>query len=316
MKCAGQVELDKYCREVLRKRLPNVPQHKDVRTFTREVWEKWGTIDLLCGGYPCQSFSLAGKRRGRRDPRYLWPSFRRCIREIRPRITLLENVPGHVSLGFKEVLGELAEMGFDAEWAVFPASAFGAWHKRDRLFCVAWDPNRIRCKDGPIFRVQERTEANAGRSSDVAYANEQQYEGCSHENSRQAAKNLSTDAEGNLRRASRDEGPEAFDGSSAAIANPKSERCGQGWPRRSSGGGAGVQDTEGTLADTSSGRREYGDIWSVEPDVGRVAYGVPARVDRLRALGNAIVPQCAEYVGRCVMKAFFEESEEVKTCRT
>lgn len=141
MTCVGQVEIDPFCVQVLKKHWPDVPRHDDVRTFQGS---EFGEFDLLCGGYPCQPFSVAGNRKGAEDERHLWPEVIRIIRNVRPRIVLLENVPGHLSLGFGRVLGDLAESGYDAEWDCIPASAVGAPHQRDRVWIVAY-PNRAGC---------------------------------------------------------------------------------------------------------------------------------------------------------------------------
>ena len=112
---------------------------------TPNLWDitkiDWSTLerpDIICGGYPCQPFSLAGKRKGEDDPRNLWPYFATAIRTLRPRFVVLENVAAHLSLGFGRVLGDLAAAGYDAEWGVFRASQVGATHRRERIFIVAY----------------------------------------------------------------------------------------------------------------------------------------------------------------------------------
>jgi DNA (cytosine-5)-methyltransferase 1 len=135
MNVVWQSEIDPYACRVLAKHWPHVPNLGDVTTID------WSTVerpDLICGGYPCQPFSLAGVRRGEDDPRHLWPHFRDAIRHLRPRFALLENVPGHLSLGFGRVLGDLAELGYDCEWDCIPAAAVGAPHLRYRVFVVAY----------------------------------------------------------------------------------------------------------------------------------------------------------------------------------
>jgi hypothetical protein len=112
-----QSEIDPYCCRVLAKHWPHVPNLGDVKTID---WSTVEPVDLICGGYPCQPFSLAGVRRGEADPRHLWPFFRDALRHLRPRFALLENVPGHLSLGFGRVLGDLAELGYDCEWDCIP----------------------------------------------------------------------------------------------------------------------------------------------------------------------------------------------------
>ena len=136
MKCAWQVEIDDYANKVLEKHWPGVPRFRDIRECGSGNLEP---VDLIAGGFPCQDVSLAGARAGITGKRSgLWKEYARIIRELRPRIVLVENVPGLLSGGMGEVLGDLSSLGFDAEWESLPASAFGAPHRRDRIFMVAY----------------------------------------------------------------------------------------------------------------------------------------------------------------------------------
>ena len=137
--CVWQVEIDPFCRRVLEKHWPDVPKYKDVRDVKGgEVAE----VDFLCGGFPCQPVSLAGKGLADLDDRWLWPEFARLVREIRPRYVVVENVPGLLVRGMGDVLGDLASLGYDAEWDCLPAATFGAPQRRDRVFIVAY-PNTV-----------------------------------------------------------------------------------------------------------------------------------------------------------------------------
>ena len=116
-------------------------QHPDVANLgdiTQINWADVAPVDVLTGGYPCQPFSVAGNRKGSNDVRHLWPYVRDAIAILRPERAILENVSGHLSLGFSEVLMDLAEIGFDAEWGTLRASDVGAPHQRNRLFIVAY----------------------------------------------------------------------------------------------------------------------------------------------------------------------------------
>jgi DNA (cytosine-5)-methyltransferase 1 len=129
-------ENDAYCSRVLAKHWPHVPNLGDV---TKVDWSEVEDVELVCGGFPCQPFSLAGSRRGADDDRYLWPEVVRCLRLVRPRFALLENVPGLVtSPEFGRVHDDLADLGYDTEWDCIPAAAVGAPHLRYRLFIVAY----------------------------------------------------------------------------------------------------------------------------------------------------------------------------------
>lgn len=250
MTTAWQVERDPYACRVLAKHWPDVPRHDDVTTFQPATA---APVDLVCGGFPCQPHSLAGKRLASGDERDLWGHFARIIREAQPRWVVAENVPGLLSSEggryFGRVLADLASLGFDAEWFVLPAAAVGAPHRRDRVFIVAHAYGK-RCEERHMPAI-------AGKS-------DQPYRGSNA---------IPTDA-----------------------SRQRRERCGdkdglhdaQSASRRSklTRGGAGIDGW-----------------WASEPDVGRVAYGVPSRVDRLKCLGNAVVPQVAYEIGRRIMEA-------------
>ncbi len=231
-----QAECDPYCLSVLERHWPDARRYADVR----EVDEHAPRVDVLCGGFPCQPVSVAGKRRAQQDPRWLWPEFQRVIAAIRPRWVVIENVPGLRTAGLLDVLRGLAACGYDAEWRHLSAEDLGAPHRRRRIFVVAYP-------SGELVREQ------SGRGS-------------------------GSNGEG-----------QAFpdhDGADGSLADTDGARELQ--PRR-------------VLEDLGRWARDCGGSWATEPDVGRVAHGVPARAHRLRALGNAVVPQCAEVIGRCIV---------------
>jgi site-specific DNA-cytosine methylase len=115
--------------------LDRAPLWDNVETFDGRPWR--GTVDILFGGYPCQPFSVAGKRKGADDPRHLWPHFARIIGECRPEWVFLENVANHINIGYREVRGELEELGYSVTEGLFTAAEVGAPHKRQRLFVLA-----------------------------------------------------------------------------------------------------------------------------------------------------------------------------------
>ena len=134
------VEWEAYCVEVLAARMEEgalapAPVWTDLATFDGRAWR--GRVHCVTAGYPCQPFSVAGKRRGAADERHLWPQVAGIIRDVEPGYVFLENVPGHLVLGFDEVLGALADMGFDAAWGTLQAGEVGASQRRERLFCLA-----------------------------------------------------------------------------------------------------------------------------------------------------------------------------------
>ena len=278
MKVIWQSEIDPYACKVLKKHWPEVPNHGDIKQID---WRTVEPVDVICGGYPCQPFSTAGKRQGTDDPRHLWPWVRTAISELRPKYAILENVRGHLSLGGTQVIGELAEIGYDAEWRVVSAAGVGAPHRRDRIIIVAY-PSQLFCNgsdNNSRISMESKTISKLGNSrGEKAMANT---------NGRRQQKR------------NKDERSIPIvdqEGDGKSMANTNSEQLGK----------YGVTEHVGSQNQIwgYNGRRETSydgwQWWETEPDVGRVADGIPNRVDRLRGLGNAVVPQVAEYIGRLI----------------
>lgn len=205
-------EIDPFASAVLRKHWPDVPNLGDVR----DIGAGTPRVDLIAGGFPCQPVSLAGKRLAQEDPRWLWPHVARVVGDLRPRIVLLENVPGLRSKGLGDVLEDLSALGYDAEWDGIPASAVGAPHRRDRVWVVAYADSVGR----------ERSGTNDAESGPLVLGRQPQ-------------------------------------------------------------------------------RPDSAEAWSSVPASGLrgLAHGIPHRVERTRAAGNAVVPQVAEVVGRLILDA-------------
>jgi DNA (cytosine-5)-methyltransferase 1 len=144
MTTVGQVERDTYCRAVLAQHFPGVPQHDDVATAA-DWWlgADRPPVDIVCGGFPCQPFSLAGSQLGVLDERWMWPAMADVVRRVGPRYVLVENVASLVRdrNAFGRVLGDLAQLGFDAVWTVYSAADFGAPHGRERVYLLAYPPS-------------------------------------------------------------------------------------------------------------------------------------------------------------------------------
>lgn len=154
-KTVGQVEIDEFATKVLEKHWPNVPRWRDIRDVTAEnFYKRTGlrTVDLISGGFPCQPFSVAGKRRGKEDDRYLWPEMFRVIQELRPTWVLGENVTGIVNMALDQVLSDLESINYSTQAFIIPACAVGALHRRDRVFIVAYSNSN---------RLQRRTETTS-----------------------------------------------------------------------------------------------------------------------------------------------------------
>jgi DNA (cytosine-5)-methyltransferase 1 len=260
MRTVAFCEIEPYCRAVLRKHWPDVPCFEDVRHL--HAFDV-GPVDVICGGFPCQDISFAGRGAGLDGARSgLWWEYHRLIDELRPAWVIAENVSALRSRGLDQVLGSLAALGYDAEWHCIPASAVGAPHQRDRIWIAAHAHGQGQY-DGPV-------DAEVGCASEpVADAYKPRLQGWLREILRQCA----------AERTARESG--------ASIPDAPCEL--PHWSRTGS-------------EQTGSPEPSDGGWWRSEPDVGRVANGVPSRVDRLRALGNAVVPQIPEIIGRAIMK--------------
>ena len=239
MEVKWQVEIDDYATKVLEKHWPHVARWRDITTFPPNSHRDW-SVDIICGGFPCQDISYAGKGAGLDGERSgLFYEAIRVVGLIKPRFVLLENVAALLNRGLSDVLGTLASIGYIAEWHCLQAADVGAPHIRDRIFIIAY---------------ADRKRSAAGATDSPA----------------------------------REKGiPAIFDDYCSDITNTNSKRL----PKRQ-----GCKTTRTLPAVTR------GTWWDTEPDVGRVAYGVPRRVDRLRCLGNAVVPQVAEVFGRYIVE--------------
>lgn len=259
-----QCDADPYARAVLAHHWPNVHRFDDVRSIDATAPRP----DIICGGFPCQDISNAGKRAGIRGARSgLWSEFARIIRVLRPRIVFVENVAALAARGLDRVLGDLAALGFDAEWDCFSAAEVGAPHIRRRLFVLAY-------ASGKPFGLEHRRQRRPGRQ------------------------------EATVTR---------LDGGKGDVADPD----GVGWNTGERDLRPGQPDVERRGRNAADARREPSNLraptrrrhadaaaggwWSAEPDVGRVAHGIPARAHRLRLLGNACVPQQAAHAFRALM---------------
>lgn len=156
----GQCEWADFPTKILEKHWPDVPKWRDIRTLTKEsFYERTGlrTVDIISGGFPCQPFSIAGKRGGKSDDRYLWPEMLRVIRELQPAWVVGENVPGIVDLALDEVLSSLENEGYEVQTFIIPACGVDAPHKRYRVAIVAHAVDR----GGAVRRNGEFSDAKA-----------------------------------------------------------------------------------------------------------------------------------------------------------
>ena len=277
-----QVEKEPFCREVLARHWPTVARFDDVCTVGAH---NLPAVDLLCGGFPCPDISLAGEGAGLDGERSgLWFEFARIIGELRPRFVVVENVSALLGRGLDRVLGSLAARGYDAWWDCLPACAVGAPHRRDRIFIVAW-----RVANAEPERRDPRS--------------------CGPERGDMAAAGRRLRGEGGQQAAATDDrGEDVGHASGPGLAQRQVERGDQAAERtapqragRADGdpqpGLGGVPDGVPAWLDQPwpAGRGEDQHPW--EPP--RTASGPPQN-DRIKALGNAVVPDVGYAVGLIV----------------
>lgn len=268
------VELDAYCRRVLVARqrdgsLPRFPIWDDVTTFDGRSWG--GAVDVVSGGFPCTDISAAGRGAGIDGKASgLWSEMARIVGEVRPRYVFVENSPVLTSRGLGRVLGDLAALGFDAEWDVLGADDVGAPHVRKRIWIVAAHPDRVDVRELAATRLA------AGKSNldDAVVA-------------RSLPTPTTQDAENNGSASQSARNTPPLNAVAGGPLNPAFSESLMGWPV----GWTALEETPGpVLTDPWDGDWEGG-----RP---RIAHDIPNRVARLRAIGNGQVPQCAALAWR------------------
>jgi len=347
-------EMDKFCQKVLKKHWPNVPIHSDIKEL--DGYEYRGAVELICGGFPCQPFSVAGERRGSLDDRHLWPEMYRVIQEVQPTWILAENVSGLLNLELKNVLSDLETQSYAAQTFVLPACSVDAKHRRDRVWIIAYADRQGEPDESTRTQERERFLADSGCQPKRASCN------------RSGGESINGDQEGQ-----RSEKRNGSTNSSQIMANPDSEpirggrfhgescnerretsaagreslqpKIGEAHFRKSESGGQDVADSDCNR--TQGGKKERGhgenrtqptdqqsqgfgggsvrvsksrgetsgefvsrlggvvdgvSYWMDEPiGINRTAHGVPNRTNRLKGLGNAVVPQIVAQLGRVIM---------------
>ena len=275
-----QCEIDPFCRNVLRKHWPDATIYEDVRS----VGHGAARVDVLCGGFPCQDVSLAGLGAGLAGARSgLWYEYLRIVEELAPSIVVIENVLGLRTRGLRDVLAGLAALGFDAEWACVSAAELGAPHVRRRIFIVATHPDRIDVRGEPGW-LERACRAGAAQPNDAGE------DGRPSDASRERSGACGLDAD-------------------APRDGADRERSGDARAARDRGTTA---DADGMREPQPQGRKPHqwgrardGGWWPPVSPVRGVDDGISNRSHgrRLKALGNAVVPQCAELVGTAIVEA-------------
>lgn len=288
-------EVDEYAIKVYRARFPDAIPLGDIRAITGANLPQGDWI--IAGGFPCQDISVAGKGAGLAGKRSgLWYEYARLIVELRPRYAIMENVGALTFRGLDAVLGSLAEIGYDAEWQDIRASDVGAPHRRERIWIVAYPGSSRAWSEGG----EACTDRRRGTWRDESTLRQEYGEdGADRLASAGSLKGAMVDPDGERRE-------KQLDGFAARTRDADGKPCREAMADASDGRDVRrdgeLEPTQGQMREhrgsPQDGRRQW---WATEPDVGRVAYGVPSRVDRLKCLGNSIVPQIAERIFKQIL---------------
>ena len=379
-------DIEEFPRKVLQKHWPHVKQYTDIKELSYDKLRSDGIIsdnkkiDIITGGYPCQPFSVAGRKKGEKDPRHLWPEYFRLVQELRPTWVIGENVGGHIKLGLDTVLENLESEGYAVRTFSIPASAIGANHKRERVWVLAYsernynlrEEQRVNGKEEEIQREYRKDDSttrqfsgtdsiretnntdveNAGRSlrqgtfirgeneKEIGQGNadltQRSGEASQFDVADTESKRTRKNDERVWERSSRASGRETTTVADTVSGNAQAgcERRreirkghqGEGVSSDASGGGETMADTKSSSGNVNEINREHGETetqeilgdgsslsrtqvespwegwWDIEPDVGRVAYGISARTHRLKGLGNSLVPAIPYHIGNVILK--------------
>jgi len=263
-------EIDPYCQKVLAKNFPNIPIFNDVKELVNDRPESTRTIpdhDILTSGYPCQPFSVAGQRRGEEDERNIWRFVFEIVKRKHPTWCVFENVYGHIAMGLDQVLHDMESEGYTTQTFVVPACSLNAPHKRDRLWIVC---NLADTESEGLQGFNKRSPTISTERDEIT--------------------DIGTKGSGDKDVAN-----------SKCMGRESGTSVREELAREESHGKFNNRSTDGSAQERA---RSW---WDVEPNVGRVAYGIPSRVDRLRGLGNAIVPQIAMQIGLSIKEAMNDD---------
>ena len=341
-------DIEEFPRKVLQKHWPHVKQYKDIKELTYDKLKADGidTIDIITGGYPCQPFSVAGRKKGEEDPRHLWPEYFRLVKELRPTWVIGENVSGHIKLGLDTVIKDLESEGYAVRPFSISASSVGANHQRERVWIMGYsehngsfadkikgsnNQNDARSQEGTNSTLQFKGTSGSRDSSNVEDTRRSLRSG-----SELREENENEIGQGNANLAQRSGEASEFDvadtesiGSYGGENGNNQQETGNKKVKGKAGGVSGIvadSDQQIIQTTTTSGNDEEGGKkspdehdrgrspasrgkvmegnWDVEPDVGRVANGVSNRVDRLKGIGNSLVPFIPYLIGKTILKTY------------
>ena len=310
-------DYEPFCQKVLRKHWEEVPIYGDIKELTYEKLRADGIdqIDIITGGYPCQPFSVAGNKKGEQDPRHLWPEYFRLVKECRPTWVIGENVGGHIKLGLDTVLKDLESEGYSTRTFSISAASIGANHKRERVWIVAYSECNANLREKSRVNGEEKKVESKYRQDNSATRESVRTSSIWETNNRHENVEDSRSRGGRIQSTGDQEGIRSgtFEETKWSSDTDTTSRPSEG--------------TE-TMADTESISRNEHEIntgngkspsqeifgnrdgisngsswWEVEPNVGRVADGLPDTMDRLKAIGNSLVPQIPYYIALSILEA-------------
>ena len=316
IKTIGFVEKDKFCQKVLQKNFKNIPIEEDIRNVKGSNY----AADIVSGGFPCQPFSVAGKRRGQDDDRYLWDETIRVVAETKPKWFVGENVEGIININnglvLRQVQTDLEKEGFQVQCLIIPASGIGAWHQRKRVWIIAHsnsnrNRNEIRESYGEEKKIQrEHREKNSTsrksigtNANDVPNSNSRLRRGRGTEQESRANEiwrfytPKEEQTEQHLR--SKAVGCDALPRKNISNTNSK------GFQRRSIS--TNMEEKQRSITSKNSFEKQQ-TWWQTQSELCGVPHGISYELDkdrsnRIKALGNSIVPQIAYEIGKAIVDA-------------
>ena len=313
-------DTEEWCRKVIAKNFPKVPIANDVKEIANDP-RKFiqGKPFILTGGYPCQPFSVAGRRGGKEDPRHIFPYIHSIVKQVRPSWCVFENVYGHFSMGLDEVLLQMETINYATRTFILPSSAVGALHKRDRVWIICKDmgdseydgsftteirggntETSERTSEGQETSIESEGASRSQHSQTIPNSESLGRRGGNGEQCGDQQRQVLKDEQGRSQMGSEVEGCRESHGNLSDSKSERIQRLWSSWKQES--------DSHGKeIISLCESERSPTTIWKTEPNVGRVVDGLPKRVDRIKGLGNAIVPQNAMMIANAIHRSMTED---------